>query len=54
MENGYGGTIMAKKYTGQYVNGRKDGEWFEWTNLGELTVNGFYQNGKNGMVFLKE
>ena len=50
---GHGGMIMAKKYQGNYDNGKKSGEWFEWASNGELVISGFYKNGKNGMVCLK-
>ena len=34
-----------KKYLGEYKNGKKEGQWFEWDQNNELVVNGHYKNG---------
>ena len=47
MDLGHGGMITGKKkYQGNYDNGKKSGEWFEWESNGELVISGFYKNGK--------
>ena len=38
--------FQQKKYQGNYDNGKKSGEWFEWASNGELVISGFYKKGK--------
>ena len=37
---------MRFNYFFTYKNGKKDGQWFEWSTTGNLVLNGSFKNGK--------
>ena len=45
MDLGHGGMIMAKKYQGNYDNGKKTENGLNGKE-GEIVISGFYKNGK--------